>query len=67
RSKRPVSTEIGERFMPTLMLTLVSMVWSTLLGMAIGIASAVWRNRWPDRLGMTIAVSGISFPAFALG
>jgi glutathione transport system permease protein len=36
-------------------------------GMAIGIASAVWRNRWPDRLGMTLAVSGISFPAFALG
>ena len=67
RSKRPVSTEIGERFMPTLMLTLVSMVWATLFGMAIGIASAVWRNRWPDRLGMTIAVSGISFPAFALG
>ncbi|AIO38453.1 glutathione ABC transporter permease GsiC [Burkholderia sp. AU19243] len=67
RSKRPVSTEIGERFMPTLLLTLVSMVWATAFGMAIGIASAVWRNRWPDRVGMTIAVSGISFPAFALG
>ncbi|KVQ64852.1 glutathione ABC transporter permease GsiC [Burkholderia territorii] len=67
RSKRPVSAEIGERFMPTLLLTLVSMVWATLFGMAIGIASAVWRNRWPDRVGMTIAVSGISFPAFALG
>lgn len=67
RSKRPVSTEIGERFMPTLLLTLVSMAWATAFGMAIGIASAVWRNRWPDRLGMTIAVSGISFPAFALG
>lgn len=67
RSKRPVSTEIGERFMPTLLLTLVSMVWATAFGMAIGIASAVWRNRWPDRLGMTLAVSGISFPAFALG
>ena len=67
RSTRPVSTEIGERFMPTLMLTLVSMVWATAFGMAIGIASAVWRNRWPDRLGMTLAVSGISFPAFALG
>ncbi|UEP49990.1 glutathione ABC transporter permease GsiC [Burkholderia ambifaria] len=67
RSKRPVSTEIGERFMPTLLLTLVSMVWATAFGMAIGIASAVWRNRWPDRIGMTIAVSGISFPAFALG
>ncbi len=32
-----------------------------------GIAAAVWRNRWPDRLGMALAVSGISFPAFALG
>ncbi|KVS98731.1 glutathione ABC transporter permease GsiC [Burkholderia ubonensis] len=67
RSKRAVSIEIGERFMPTLLLTIVSMGWATLFGMAIGIASAVWRNRWPDRVGMTLAVSGISFPAFALG
>ncbi|MDR5762113.1 MULTISPECIES: glutathione ABC transporter permease GsiC [unclassified Caballeronia] len=67
RSKRPVSTEIAERFMPTLWLTLASMVWAVIFGMAIGIVSAVWRNRWPDRLGMTLAVSGISFPAFALG
>ena len=43
------------------------MVWSVAFGMIIGIVSAVWRNRWPDRLGMTLAVSGISFPAFALG
>ncbi|QDL38803.1 glutathione ABC transporter permease GsiC [Rhodoferax sediminis] len=67
RSKRPVSTEIAERFMPTLWLTLAAMVWSVLFGMVIGIVSAVWRNEWPDRLGMTLAVSGISFPAFALG
>ncbi|WP_322011791.1 glutathione ABC transporter permease GsiC [Paraburkholderia sp. J12] len=67
RSKRPVAVEIGERFMPTLMLTLVSMAWAVVFGMTIGIVSAVWRNRWPDRLGMAIAVSGISFPAFALG
>ncbi|WP_395063318.1 glutathione ABC transporter permease GsiC [Paraburkholderia silvatlantica] len=67
RSKRPVITEIGERFMPTLLLTLTSMVWAVVFGMTIGIASAVWRNRWPDRIGMALAVSGISFPAFALG
>lgn len=67
RSKRPVSTEIAERFMPTLWLTIASMVWAVLFGMAIGIVSAVWRNKWPDRIGMTLAVSGISFPAFALG
>ena len=47
--------------------TITSMVWAVIFGMAAGIIAAVWRNRWPDRLSMTIAVSGISFPAFALG
>ncbi len=67
RTKRPVATEIAERFMPTFWLTLWSMLWSVAVGMALGVVSAVWRNRWPDRVGMTLAVSGISFPAFALG
>jgi glutathione transport system permease protein len=67
RTKRPVSEEIGDRFMPTFWLTVWSMAWSVLIGMAIGIVSAVFRNRAPDRIGMTLAVSGISFPAFALG
>lgn len=66
-SRRPVSDEIASRFMPTLWLTIASMSWAVLFGMAAGIIAAVWRNRWPDRLSMTIAVSGISFPAFALG
>ncbi|MFN0462280.1 glutathione ABC transporter permease GsiC [Salmonella enterica] len=66
-SRRPVSEEIASRFLPTLWLTITSMIWAVLFGMAIGIAAAVWSNRWPDRLGMTLAVTGISFPAFALG
>lgn len=67
RTKRPVSQEIAERFWPTFWLTVTSMVWAVVFGLFIGIVSAVWRNKWPDRLGMTLAVSGISFPAFALG
>jgi glutathione transport system permease protein len=67
RTKRPVATEIGDRFMPTFWLTVTSMAWSVVFGLVIGMLSAVWRNRWPDRAGMTVAVSGISFPAFALG
>lgn len=66
-SRRPVSAEIASRFMPTLWLTITSMVWAVLFGMTAGIIAAVWRNRWPDRLSMTLAVTGISFPAFALG
>ena len=42
-------------------------VWAVVFGMTIGVFSAVFRNRWPDRGGMTLAVSGISFPSFALG
>ncbi len=67
RSKRPVATEISERFGPTLWLTLCAMAWSVTLGLILGMVSAVWRNQWPDRVGMTLAVSGISFPAYALG
>ncbi|MDQ0070857.1 glutathione transport system permease protein [Variovorax boronicumulans] len=67
RTRRPVSVEIAERFFPTVMLTITSMVWAVIFGMGIGIVSAVYRNKWPDRIGMTLAVSGISFPAFALG
>ncbi len=67
RTKRPVSAEIADRFMPTLLLTIAAMGWSVVFGLAIGVVSAVGRNRWPDHLGMTLAISGISFPAFALG
>ncbi|WP_440863861.1 glutathione ABC transporter permease GsiC [Symbiopectobacterium purcellii] len=66
-SKRPVTNEIAIRFLPTLWLTLTSMVWAVIFGMSIGMISAIWRNRWPDRLGMALAVSGLSFPSFALG
>ena len=67
RTKRSVSQEIAERFGPTFWLTVMAMVWSVALGLVLGIVSAVWRNKWPDRVGMTLAVSGISFPSFALG
>ena len=66
-SRRPVSEEIASRFMPTFWLTIASMVWAMLFGLAAGIIAAVWRNRWPGKLGMALAVTGISFPAFALG
>ena len=67
RTKRPVMDEIAERFPYTLKLTVAAMGWSVLTGLAIGVYAAVKRNRWQDRLGMTLAVSGISFPSFALG
>ena len=42
-SRRPVSSEIASRFMPTFWLTLASMSWAVIFGMAAGIA---WEWRW---------------------
>lgn len=67
RTKRPVAEEIGDRFMPTFLLTLYSMIWAVLTGLALGIWSAVRRGKWQDFLGMGTAVSGMSFPGFWLG
>ncbi len=67
RTGQSVATVIGERFMPTLLLTLVAMLWSTAIGIALGVLSGVRRGRWQDQAGMVLAVSGISFPAFWLG
>ncbi len=67
RTGQPVARVIGERFMPTLWLTVVAMIWSTILGVILGVISGVRRGRWQDQASMVLAVSGISFPAFWLG
>lgn len=67
KTRRPVVEEIGQRLMPTVWLTVFAMAWSVVAGLLIGVISAVKRGRWPDYVGMIIAVSGISFPPFWLG
>ncbi|TQR20791.1 nickel ABC transporter permease [Psychrobacillus vulpis] len=63
----PVSNMFADRFMPSIYLTLLSMGWALVIGLIIGTLSAVFKNKWPDHLGMVTAVSGISLPGFWLG
>jgi glutathione transport system permease protein len=67
KTRQQVATVIGERFMPTLWLTVVAMAWSTAAGIGIGVFSGIRRGRWQDRAGMVLAISGVSFPGFWLG
>lgn len=67
KTKRPVAEEIGQRFMPTLWLTVAAMVWAVALGLLMGVLSGVRRGQWIDRLSMVMAISGISMPGFLLG
>ncbi|MFP3153980.1 ABC transporter permease subunit [Lachnospiraceae bacterium ZAX-1] len=67
RTKRPVSYEISLRYGNTLILAVTSLVWSTIVGILIGIWSARHQNKWQDYVGMTVSVSGISLPTFWVG
>ncbi|WP_189022253.1 ABC transporter permease subunit [Paenibacillus albidus] len=62
-----VTDMLMSRVMPTLWLTFLSMAWALLIGLLIGVVSAVYRNRWPDYVGTLAAISGMSVPGFWLG
>lgn len=66
-TKRDVATDLVSKFSATLELTLAALVIAIPLGILAGVAAAVWRNQWPDYLGMVIALFGVSVPVFFLG
>ncbi len=51
----------------TLELAFCALLLALLIGIPLGILSAVWRNRWLDHLVRLMAITGISTPAFWLG
>ena len=58
---------IMERFPATLRLGLVALLLSMMVGIPLGLVSAVFRNRWPDHTLRFLALLGISTPSFFLG
>ena len=67
RTKRPVAVEISNRYVNTVQLTLMSLAWSSVAGILLGVWSGKHRSKWQDYTGMTVAVSGISMPSFWIG
>jgi peptide/nickel transport system permease protein len=66
-SNLPVTTLIGQRLEPTLMLASTTIVFSILLAVPLG-ALAAWKaGTWIDQLIMVLAVLGFSIPVFVLG
>ncbi len=67
RTNRPVLTEVAARYGNTMALTIASLIWSTIVGVILGVWSGKNRGKWQDFTGMTVAVSGISLPNFWIG
>jgi len=65
-SRRPVKQDL-QRYLPaTAELALYAFLFSTVVGVPLGILSAVRRNRWPDHVARFISISGLALPVFWL-
>ena len=67
RTNRPVLEDLQAFFPATLELALVALFLAILVGVPLGVLSAVYHNRAIDQIARTLAVTGISTPAFWLG
>lgn len=67
RTNQPVLTLIGEKLPVTIQLAVMSMIVAVLIGVPMGILSAVRKGTWLDYLANITALSGLSIPNFWLG
>jgi ABC-type dipeptide/oligopeptide/nickel transport system permease component len=66
-TNRPIRKDIIERFPKTLQLAGAAMLLATILGVTLGVFSALSPGGLIDRLGLGIAYLGISFPVYWVG
>ncbi|HUS55540.1 MAG TPA: ABC transporter permease [Thermohalobaculum sp.] len=67
RTKRPVLRDLLDRLPATLELVLCAMTFGSLVGTALGVAAAHWRNRLADHGARLVALIGSSVPVFWSG
>jgi ABC-type dipeptide/oligopeptide/nickel transport system permease component len=67
QQNRPVAAELADAWPATLQLTLAALAIATLLGVAAGVASAVWPNSVFDALARLGSLFGLSMPIFWTG
>lgn len=67
RTGRPVLEDLKAFFPATLELAFCALLIALIVGVPLGVLSAVYKNRWLDHLVRVLALTGISTPAFWLG
>ncbi len=64
---RSVNDIIRDHLPVSFQLGLLALGFGLLLGIPIGVISAMRQNTWMDYLGMFVAIAGVSVPAMTLG
>lgn len=66
RTRRPVLDDIKQFFPATLELTLVAILLILVVGIPLGVISAIYKDHLPDHLSRILSLSGVSMPIFWL-
>jgi len=64
RTSRLVTEDLADYFPNTVELAAASIVFALLVGVGLGIVSALRSNTWVDALAMVLALVGVSMPTF---
>src|SRR5260370_1443144 len=67
RLKRPVTEIIAERLPATLELAMTAALFALVIGVALGVYTAIRREGWLSRSIMTVSLVGVSLPTFLIG
>ena len=67
RQGRPVATIIAERLPATLELAAVSGLLAIVLGVTLGVLTAIYRDGIASSIVMTLSLVGVSLPTFLIG
>ena len=64
QSQRKVSEIIGSAFPQTAVLALTAMLFALLVGITLGVFSALYKDSWVDRSALVFSTLGMSLPSF---
>ncbi|TAH42947.1 MAG: ABC transporter permease [Bacteroidetes bacterium] len=64
QNKSEVSTILIERIPDTAILAFAAILLASIIGISLGIISALKKDTWIDRLALIISISGVSLPSF---
>ena len=65
-SRRPVREDLGRYLPATIELGLYAFLISVIVGVPLGVASAVKRDSWIDHISRFVSISGLALPVFWL-
>ena len=66
-SKKKITKLMGEHFLPTLTIALISIILAFIFGTIFGMLSGIYQSKTFDHIARFFSITSLSFPIFSLG